>query len=333
MTRRRALIASASTTVLIMLSACSGAEGEPDAGPTAGGSGDDLSLALVLGSRADGFHQSMACGARDEAKAQGVSIDIQGPGHYAAVEQTPILNSVVATSPDAIITDPTDRTAMQAPLEQAVGAGIELVLVDTTIDDPSIAVSAIATDNVTSGAMAAEHLAEALEGKSGSVAIISTQPGTSTVDDRQVGFEEEIANHDSLNYVGIEYAGEDAAKATQMFQSLQAAHPDLIGVFATTDTIAEGVGAGIRASQAADDIYAMAFDASPAEVDLLNDGLLDALLVQEAYSMGVIGVQQALASLRSEEVTAEIETAVVIATAENIDDPDVKKYLYEGNCA
>jgi ribose transport system substrate-binding protein len=322
---RKALAVTAACLALIV-TGCS-------SGQNAAGGGSKHSLALVLGSRADGFHQSMACGAKAEATAQGVKLDIQGPGHYSAAEQTPILNAVAARKPDAILTDPTDKTAMVAPLQQATAAGIKLVLLDTTLTKPELAVSRIATDNIASGGAAAKWLAEQLNGKTGSVAIISTQPGTTTVDDRQKGFEAEIKNYPNLKYVGLQYAGEDAAKATQLFQSVLAAHSDLVGVFATTDTVAEGAAAGIRNSRAQDKVAAVAFDASPAEVQLLKDGMLDGLVVQEAYEMGRLGVQQALAALDGKKVTPDIQTTAVIATTKNLDDPTVKKYLYEGNCA
>jgi ribose transport system substrate-binding protein len=324
---KRIPIAAAAACLALLAAGCS--SGGKDA--AAGGSPHEL--ALVLGSRADGFHQSMACGAKAEAEAQGVKLNIQGPGHYAAAEQTPILNAVAARKPDAILTDPTDKTAMVAPLQQATSAGIKLVLLDTTITKPELAVSRIATDNVASGGEAAKALAEQLNGKTGSVAIISTQPGTTTVDDRQKGFEAEIKNYPNLKYVGLQYAGEDAAKATQIFQAVLAANSDLVGVFATTDTVAEGAAAGIRNSRVQDKVTAIAFDASPAEVQLLKEGMLDGLVVQEAYEMGRLGVQQAIAALDGKPVTADIETKAVIATAKNLDDPAVKKYLYEGSCA
>ena len=65
----------------------------------------------------------------------------QGPQKFDPTLQKPIVDSVTASKPAATLIAPTDVEAMQAPLEQAAKAGIEVVLVDTTVNDPSFAVS------------------------------------------------------------------------------------------------------------------------------------------------------------------------------------------------
>lgn len=61
------------------------------------------------------------------------------------------LEAVIASGPDAILIAPTDVDALQTPLQTAVDAGIVVVLVDTTLSDPSLAVSQIASDCTSSG--------------------------------------------------------------------------------------------------------------------------------------------------------------------------------------
>ena len=89
----------------------------------------------------------MQCGAQEEAAKLGVTVNTQGPQKFDPTLQKPILDSIVAGRPDALLVAPTDVQAMQQPLQQAAAAGIKVVLVDTTTNDPSYAVSAIASDN------------------------------------------------------------------------------------------------------------------------------------------------------------------------------------------
>ena len=59
----------------------------------------------------------MQCGIEAEAKAKGVTVNTQGPAKFDPTLQKPIVDSVVASKPDAILIAPTDVSAMQAPLQ------------------------------------------------------------------------------------------------------------------------------------------------------------------------------------------------------------------------
>jgi ribose transport system substrate-binding protein len=289
-------------------------------------------VALVLGQRGSGFHQAIACGARAAADELGVEVEIQAAANYAATEQVPLLNSVLATGPAAIVLDPTSSTSLVAPLADAASQGVTIVAVDTTVDDPSMLTAEVATDNFQVGVETAKALVELLDGRTGSVAQINSIPGISTVDARIAGFESEIAQHPELTYIGNQFATEDVAQAQQAFGSLISAHPDLVGVVAQSNNPAIGIAGGIRAAGVADQVVAVGVDADPPEIDALREGLLDALVIQQPWEMGYQGVTQAVAALRDEPVTTPIGTGTVTATVETIDDPEVARFLYEGNC-
>jgi ribose transport system substrate-binding protein len=106
----------------------------------------------------DEFYITMQCGMEAEAAKVGVSVKSQGPQKFDPTLQKPILDSVVAARPDAIMIATTDVKAMQTPLNAAAQTGSKIVLVDTTVQDPAIAVSAIASDNEGGGKAAFEAI-------------------------------------------------------------------------------------------------------------------------------------------------------------------------------
>jgi ribose transport system substrate-binding protein len=116
----------------------------------------NYNLQFIQGVAGDEFYITMQCGMEAEAAKLGVSVKTQGAQKFDPTLQKPIVDSVAAGKPDAILVAPTDVTAMQAPLKAAAGAGTKIVLVDTTLKDPSIAVSAIASDNEGGGRAAFE---------------------------------------------------------------------------------------------------------------------------------------------------------------------------------
>ncbi len=141
----------------LVLAAC----GDDSGGDSGGDSGDGgYQIALIQGVQGDEFYISMQCGAEAAAEEAGAEVNTQGPAEFDAGLQTQIVDSVVASAPDAMLIAPTDVTAMERPIMAAIDAGIETVLVDTTLENPEGVVSEIASrcEEVESGARNIDHI-------------------------------------------------------------------------------------------------------------------------------------------------------------------------------
>src|SRR5215212_5582510 len=190
--RRSAMRRWAAVLLLVLVSAVVAACGGDDDGGGGGGGGDsgggkNYKMTLLAGVKGDEFYITMNCGAQEKAKELGVSLDFQGPDKFDAAQQTPIVDAVAAKKPDAVLIAPTDTKAMYAPIKQLADSGTKIVLVDTTLDQPDMAVSQIASDNVGGGETAAKALADLIGGK-GKVFVVNVKPGISTTDAREKGF-------------------------------------------------------------------------------------------------------------------------------------------------
>jgi len=303
---------------------------DDDDGGGGGGGGEELDVTLIQGVRGDEFYVTMACGAREAASKLNVNLDVQGPEEFDAAQQTPIVNSVVARKPDAILIAPTDVKAMIAPISQAVDAGIKVILVDTVIEEEGLAESEIATDNLESGRVAAETLVE-LMGEPAPVMVVNVKPGISTTDQRQQGFEEGIEGAEGFEYLGTEFSNNEPAKAASIVTSTLQAEPDLGGIFATNLFSAEGSATGLRQSgQRA--VRIVGFDAGPAQVEQLEQGLVQALIAQKPGEIGQLGVEQAVKAVNGDKVTEKITTGTEVITKENLDSPEGRAALYKAEC-
>lgn len=256
---------------------------------------------------------------------------MQGPNKWDAAEQIPVLNSVVTSRPDAILIAPVDDTALQAPLEQAAAQGIEIVLVDTIVKDPSLAVSQVTSDDELAGRKAVEEVIRVTGGK-GSVVTINTQPGVSTVAARVKDFEERLPQEPGITYVGEKFSGDDAAKASSVVTSTLSAHPDLAAVFATNTLTGQGAATGIKNAHKTGEIKLIGFDANPSGVQALEDGAAQGQVVLQPLDIGYQGVTQAVNTLEGKPVKKLIKTGSFVATKENLSDPKVQKYLYRESC-
>ena len=332
--RRSPFGALAAAGCLLLASACGGGGGSSGGSGSSAGGVSGKKFVLMVGVKGDPFYVSMECGAQSKAKELGVTLQVQGPDKFDATLQNPLLDAVAAAKPAALLVAPNDVKASAPPLKRMQDAGTKVVLVDTIVTDESIGVSRIATDNKLGGAKAAEALNQLTNGAKGKVLVISTDPGVSSVDARIAGFEEAVKTK-YTNFTlaaATQYSHNSPQTAAQIVQAELQKTPDLLGVFATNLFSAQGTATGVRAANKGSTVKVVGFDAGPDQIKQLQAGDVQALVAQKPYDIGVQGVEQAANALEGKSVTAKIDTESLIVTKDNLNQPDVNKYIYKDKC-
>ena len=293
-------------------------------------------IALIPGLTTDAFYITMRKGAQHAADAIGAELMFQGAPDFNPTLQVPVLNSVIAKRPDAILIAPTDKQQLIAPLKAAIDAGIPVITVDTFIDDGQyqdgsgtgdFPMSYIASDNVLGGRMSARALAQSIGGK-GKVYVSNVRPGISTTDQREEGFKLEIASYPDITLLNTQYNDDDANKASAQLQAVAARNPDLAGVFGANLFSAIGAADGVKALGKSGQIKVVAFDAPSRIVDDINGGLIDLAIAQHPAEIGYYGVMTAYAVITGQSVPIAIGTGFTVMDKSNIDDPEILKYVY-----
>jgi ribose transport system substrate-binding protein len=338
---------AAAALLLGVTAACSssssstGASGAPAAGASsasgaaAGGSsggGKAYKMTFIQGVAGDGFYVTMGCGIQAEAEKLGnVTVNTQGPSQFDSTLQNPIIESVTAAHPDAILIAPDDVSASRPPISQAMAAGIKVVLVDTTLTDPSGAVSQISSDNTAGGADAFDAIEQLVPG-GGQVLVVNTKPGISTTDQRTAGFAAAAKANPKFSYVGVQYDNDTASLAAQVTLAALQKNPGIVGVFATNLFSAEGAATGIRQAGKAGKVKVVGFDAEPDEITALQQGTVQALVAQSPFTIGTSAVDQAVAALSGKPTTAKIGTKFTIITSANLNSAASQAAIYKTSC-
>lgn len=313
-------------------SAGSGGTAQASGGSNAQGATQGKDITFVPGVTGNAFYVSMECGIREAAAKYGFNVRLQGPQAFDPALQTPIVNAVTAQKPAGMIIAPDDSTAMFVPISNAAKAGIKVALVDTTLNDTSPVITSIATDNVQGGAAAAKDLAQ-LIGEKGKVLVLPFKAGAATSDDRQKGFETQIKQYPNIEYIGPQYTNNDPATATSQVASTLAAHPDLAGIYATNDRSVEGAATGLRNADKIGAVKVVAFDTGPAQVQELQQGIVQALIGQVPREIGATAVDAIAASLTGgKPVEKAVTTTTVTVTKDNLNTPEGQKGVYKTSC-
>ena len=294
--------------------------------------GKNYNMTFIQGVAGDGFYVTMGCGIQAEAKKLGnVTVNIQGPSQFDATLQNPIIESVTASHPDAILIAPDDVSASRPPIAQAMAAGIKVVLVDTTLTDPSGAVSQISSDNTAGGADAFAAVKQLVPG-GGQVFVVNTKPGISTTDERTAGFAAAAKADPKFSYVGVQYDNDTAALAAQVTLAELQKNPGITAIFATNLFSAEGAATGIRQAGKSGKVKVIGFDAEPDEITALQQGTVQALIAQSPYVIGTDAVDQAVAALQGKPTTPKIGTKFTIITSANLDTAASQAAIYKTSC-
>jgi len=323
--------------LLALTAACSssGSTSSPTGGATTGGAtaaGKNYKMTFIQGVAGDGFYVTMRCGIQAEAKKLGnITVNTQGPSKFDPTLQNPIIQSVTAAHPDAILIAPNDVSASRPPIAQAMAAGIKVVLVDTTLTDPSGAVSQISSDNLAGGADAFAAIKQLVPG-GGEVLVVNVNPGISTTDQRASGFAAAAKADSKFKYVGMQFDQDSASVAAQVTLAALQKNPGIVGIFATNLFSAEGAATGIRQAGKSGKVKVVGFDADPAQVTALKQGTVQALIAQHPYDIGTNAVDQAVAALSGKTTTPKIGTKFTIITNANLNSADSQAAIYKSSC-
>ena len=333
----KSMSAGVMTALLFGLVTLTGCGGSNDAGtntaPTEAASPSDaptagpLRVAVIPKGTAHQFWLTIKAGAEAAAAEGGAEILWQGPAKETDVEkQINIVQDMINSGVDAIVLAACDENALIPMVQRATDAGIPVITIDSGVAS-DLPLAFVATDNIAGAEMAADTLA-ALVGGEGKVGLIPFIKGAATSNMREDGFNKGIANHPNIEVSATLYCQSDVAKAMEVTQDMLTRTPDLKGIFATNEPAAIGAAQAIKAANKQGEVKVVAFDAAEDEITALKDGSIQALIVQNPYRMGMLGVQAALDAIAGNEVKKRIDTGVTIVTMDNFETPDVQTLLY-----
>jgi ribose transport system substrate-binding protein len=311
--------------------AAGGSSASASSGGGASSNGKAYKLSFIEGVSGDGFYVTMGCGMQAEAKKLGSTVNVQGPSQFDSTLQNPIIESVTASHPDALMIAPDDVSASRPPIASAMAAGIKVVLVDTTLNDPSGAVSQISSDN-TAGGQAAFAAVKQLVPGGGQVFVVNTKPGISTTDQRTAGFAAAAKADSKFSYVGVQYDNDTASQAAQVTLAELQKNPGIVAIFATNLFSAEGAATGIRQAGKSGKVKVIGFDADPDQITALKQGTVQALIAQSPYQIGTDAVDQAVNALQGKPTTAKIGTKFTIITSANLNSAASQAAIYKTSC-
>jgi len=333
---KRYLFGSILLTCLLALSGCgsqeqtAGTTGAPEPGKAAAGK---KRIAVIPKGSTHEFWKAVHAGAETAGQELGLEIIWKGPlKEDDRDSQIKVVEDFTAQAVDGIVLAPLDDTALRAPVMQAQTSNIPIVIIDSDLKDVDV-VSFVATDNFKGGQMAGEEMVRLLGGK-GKVVMLRYQEGSASTRQREEGFLDAIKKASGIIVVSEnQYAGATTETAQRAAENLLAplktkeGAPSIDGIFTPNESSTFGMLRTLQDIDWADKVKLIGFDASPKLVEALADDQVMALVVQNPFNMGYLGVKAMADRLAGKSPEARIDTGATLVTRSNMQDPAIAKLI------
>ena len=287
-----------------------------------------LVIGVIPKGQAHIFWQTVHAGAAAAAQELGVEIRWNGPAmENEFARQVQIVESMINGRVSGIVLAPTDQTALVSVVERAAREKIPVSIFDSAISTDNY-VSFVATNNYGGGEMGARRVGALLGGK-GTVAMLMNMPGSASTLEREKGFEEILAKEfPDIKIAARQFGMSDRAKSLAVAEDFLTAHSGLNAIFASNEPGSVGASQALKSRQLSGKIKLVGFDSSPTLIDDLKAGVIDALIVQDPFTIGHEAVKTVVQKLRGETPPKKIDLPARLVTAADLEKPEIQQLLH-----
>ncbi len=286
---------------------------------------DGLRINLIPKGTQHLFWKLVVAGAEQAAAEQGVELYVRAPGDDDNRSgQALLLRRAIELQYDGIVLAPNHRDNYVDLVARAVANGSKVVVIDSAMTGDAEH-SFVATDNYQAGRTAGRVLAAALSSP-GRVLVLRYLKDNASTERREQGVIDALEDS-GIEIVEAPYVGASVGEAFRAALELLLRYPDIEGIFAPNESATEGLLRALRSRPPRDSLKVVGFDLSEALIDGVRGGYLHALLAQQPYRIGYLGVRQVVAALRGEAVAAFVPVATLVVDSSNVDSAQVKAIL------
>ena len=275
------------------------------------------------------FWLSAFAGANAAKAEYNVDLTIVGPETEEDYEgQNEYIAQAAENGADAIVFSAISYTENASAIDAAADRGIRIVVIDSDVDSRKVS-ARIGTDNVQAGRMTAAAVLDT-EQSSLCVGIVNFDLGSRNGQEREMGLREALKADPRVTDVFTVNVQASADAAQTGAETLMAEHPEINVLVGLNEPLAVGVAQAADRLGLAGRVRVVGFDTNVQCVDLMRSGVVSALVAQNPYAMGYLGVETAWQILEGKSFDPNhlIDTATTIITAENMFSIESQKALF-----
>lgn len=275
------------------------------------------------------FWLSVFAGAKAAATEYNAELNILGPETEEDYEtQNQMIADAVESGTEAIVFSAIDFEKNAAAIDDAARAGVKIVAIDSSVDSELVS-TYIGTDNYAAGQMAAQAALDRVDGPL-KVGVVNYDVGTANGQERERGALDAFRDSGRAEIMAVVNTLTDAAQARTDTAAMLNGSPDINVLLAFNEPTSVGAAQAVEDLGCAEDVFLVGFDSNVVTIDGLQEGTVDALVVQNPYAMGYLGVESACRLLtgQTNDMEPTVDTSTKIVDRDNLFEIGSQKALF-----
>lgn len=285
------------------------------------------SIALILKTKQSDYWGTIRMGAEVAAKEFDVNLIFSAPDDEEDIQgQIKLVEQAIRQSADAIVLAACDYKALVEVVEQAEKQRIPVITIESEVNSDKVR-TFIGVNNYDTGTKAGEKLIELIGGQ-GEIALISFIQGAYNAEQREQGLLDVIADYPEVELVSKAYSYSDRGLAREITREIIEAHPRLAGIVALNATTSIGVASEIQSLGREGKVNVITIDYTPELLELLQEGVIQASIIQNSFSMGYLGVKHAVDAIYGRAIPERVDSNTKVIDLDNMFWSDNQKLLF-----
>lgn len=287
-------------------------------------------IAVIAKAVNSDFWHNVNNGVLSAATEYNVTVTFEGPeneeNYYA---QNSLIENAVKNGADAIVLSAIDYNNSVDTVNAAVRAGVKVIAIDSDVNSDAVSLF-IGTDNIAAGKEAGKAAVDGFSADSEIIiGLVNYNANTDNGNQREKGFREYIGTVSNARIAASVTAESNEKSATAAAEKLLKQNPRINVIVGFNEWMTLGVGNAVKNLGLSKKVRSVGFDSNLISVGMLETGEMDALIVQNPFAIGYLGIEKAAALISGESLPSrEIYTDVTTVTKENIFDNDIQKILF-----
>ncbi|WMJ89997.1 substrate-binding domain-containing protein [Anaerocolumna sp. MB42-C2] len=272
------------------------------------------------------FWSALIGGAEMAAKEFNINLKVVAPDaeeDYA--RQNQLIDWAIKQKPDAIALSPADYSETTAKAKEIADNNIKLVFIDSTVNE-NVQDALVATDNYLAGKKMGEYM-KTFVNRNTKIAIVGHVKTASTAIEREKGLRSGLGSDES-KIVDVVFCDSEFGKAYSLTIELLKEYPDLTMIAGLNEYSSVGAARAIKRLGLAGKVKVIGFDSSIEEIELLEEGVFQGIIIQKSFNMGYLGIEEAVKLVKGKKVEKNVDSGSQLITKNNMYTEENQKLLF-----
>ncbi|HAF85309.1 MAG TPA: sugar ABC transporter substrate-binding protein [Sphaerochaeta sp.] len=258
---------------------------------------DPYRIAVITMMQGGEFWGALKNGSRNARTETGAVLEFLAPINESDYDtQIACVEEAIRQHFDAIVLSPSHTIFLEDVVERARSKGIKVVLADTRLEN-STGDFFITSDYHQVGVTMAKHAFSLFsEGENIKALVIGSLPNSTSMNSVVSGLVSAFNAQEGAEIAYATYSFTDEAIAKKITENTLGSDESVNVIFALEENTAQGV---VQALPEGRDIKLIAFGTTQFEVQLLEEGVIDALVVINSFNLGYRSVKAAIDLLKN----------------------------------